>query len=169
LEEERVLVNRLVASCDKFKRFGIDFDQDQKHWPELDKVCSELESRAPYLAGPETKSPADFVVGDWMVLGTTSNSLRNNQGLTGIGKMPFTNPHKFGLFFRYGSVSPVEVDAEESSLPQTSVVVGGNATVAEVLEVFGKPSLKNELRGLYRWPSRFKFQQVYSEGDGTLQ
>lgn len=157
-EEELSLVEELVGACGQFKRYGIDKSEDKKHWTELDRVCSKLEKRAPYLSDRETeKNPSDVLVGDWMVIGTTNTALAENQGITGLGKMPFTQPHKFGLFFRYREAIPID----ESERP----VFGGDAIAVELLEVFGKPSVKNELRGRYQWPSKFKLEQLYTEGD----
>ena len=82
--------------------------------------------------------------------GTNQAALAANQGITGLGKVMFTQPHKHGLFFRYGG------DDGDG---------GGTARVCEVLEVFGKPTAKNELRGGYTWASPYVLDQAFTEGD----
>ena len=41
--------------------------------------------------------------------------------------------------------------------------------MVEVLEVFGRPTVKNELRGTYQWQSNYALEQVYTVGDVSGQ
>ena len=63
----------------------------------------QVESIAPGAAGMEVQdveegSPAPAlrddprVVGDWELIGTTSSDLAEREGLTGLGRAPFTKP-----------------------------------------------------------------------------
>lgn len=170
-EEESALVQDLLASAACFKRYGVD-PQDKSRWPAFATACTQLETRAPYIMADDINLPRE-IVGDWELIGTTSSALFAKKGVTGLGKVPFTNPHKHGLFFRYGAARPPAAaggaaitnsggDFDEGD-PRPGW--GGDARVAEILEVFGKPAAKNELRGEYRFASSFRLEQVYTEGD----
>lgn len=174
--EEETLTKDLLAATSAFKRYGVD-SADKSHWPAFAAACARLEARAPYIMEDDVSVPQELV-GDWELIGTTSSALFAAKGITGLGKVPFTKPHKHGLFFRYAPALPPATSSSSSSdgggSPECSEGAmpgpgwGGAARVAEVLEVFGKPTAKNELRGEYRWASPFRLEQVQHAHASTL-
>lgn len=165
--EEQTAVDALLEVITKCKRFGVDKD-DQQWWSDIGKHCAKLEQLYPLLP-QEDASPAagQAVQGDWQVIATTSPVLADNQGVTGYGKLPFTQLYKFGLFFRYGPAAvPSDEEAQENPMADpANPVPMGYSELVEVLAVFGRPSIKNELRGQFRWESDYRLSQTYTVGD----
>ena len=65
------------------------------------------------------------LVGEWMLLGTTSETIISRQGLTSLGAAPFMNLCTLHVSF----------------------TADGKVTTKEVLGKFGEPAVVNELRG----------------------
>lgn len=155
---------QVISLC---KRCGMD-KEDQRWWDDIGEQCSKLEQLYAFLPQPNgTPAAGQEVMGDWQVIASTSPALAENQGVTGYGKLPFTQLYKFGLFFRYGSCAvPSDEEAAENPFadPQDPVPMGYTELV-EILAVFGRPSIKNELRGQYRWESDYRLSQTYTIGD----
>ena len=80
--------------------------------------------------------------------------------------MPFTRPHKHGMFFRFGPQA-VARDGDVGILTDADGggIGVGSTTMFEVLEVFGKPKIKNCMYGTYQWSSPFRLVQSYTSAD----
>ena len=84
------------------------------------------------------------LLGDWELVGTTSEEIAKRSGMTGLGAVPFTSPA--ALFFSFRS--------------------DGSCVAKEVLQFFGRPVMLNELRGKYGFnPTGTMMQEKYVGGD----
>merc|ERR1711871_605097 len=114
----------VLSSVGDLKRFGLDPNGDAVKRVELQRACELLALRTENSPSPAIREDARLL-GDWKLIGTTSPELVEREGLTGLGKAPFTSP--IAVFYRY------EQD--------------GAVVAKEVLSFFGNPVIVNELRG----------------------
>jgi len=138
---ERVAVTSLREVLASLRRFGLD-KADVERREKLNKACRTLLQYLPSGQPPLAEDPR--FLGDWQLVGTSLPEFAQRQGITGLGSAPFTEPA--GLFYRF--------DAD------------GSVLAKEVLELFGKPILLNELRGKFLFDDSGEWlQEQYSSAD----
>ena len=141
-DKEAAAVEGVIGAITKLKRFGVD-KEDASEVVALQRACEALT-----LASVDSPAPClrddPRLIGDWELIGTTSSDLADREGLTGLGKAPFTNP--VALFYRFEPT--------------------GTCLAKEVLEFFGQPIVLNELRGSFGFSGDGVWiQEQYNEAD----
>lgn len=132
----------VILRLKKLKKFGVD-EQDKDKVEDLRKACRNLGS---FLIGsPAPPLQMDRrLLGEWELVGTTSQELAERKGLTGMANAPLTKPGV--IFYQF----------KES----------GEVITKEVLEFSGQPVLLNELRGEFFFSDDGKWmQEDYKEAD----
>jgi len=118
---ERAAVEAVLEATSGLKRAGIS-DEDRRQWPAVNEAAEALYAA---LGGGAAIATDPRLVGDWELIGCTSQANQLKRGLTGLGAAPFT-----GFVALHWSISGA-----------------GGVTVRETLDFFGKPVILNELRG----------------------
>jgi hypothetical protein len=139
---EEAAVEVIMRNVENLKRFGVD-SADKPLLAPLQSACEQLSLATEGMPAPPLRDDPRLI-GDWQLVGTTSEDLVARQGLTGLGAAPFTEP--LALFYRF--------------LPTGEVVV------KECLEFFGRPVVLNELRGRFGFSEDGELvQEQYSSAD----
>ena len=140
---EESAVAAVIRSVGDLKLVGLDPKGDEATRVELQRACELLALRTESSPSPAIRED-DRLLGDWKLIGTTSPELVEREGITGLGKAPFTSP--IAIFYRY------EQD--------------GRVVCKEVLSFFGNPVIVNELRGRLGFSEDGTWtQEQYSEAD----
>ena len=131
----------LRALAAKLTKFGID-EADRKEWAAIDAACETFCAAA--QAGAPLADLQARSVGDWRMLATTSASLEKGQGMTGLGRAPFTKPH-----------APPSACARPRRRPRPRARSGTppftqSFESLEVLEFWGKPAVRTRCAGASR-------------------
>ena len=130
---------RVVA---QLKRFGVDKGDEDKLGA-LAAACRALGALSEASPAPVLRDDPRLL-GDWELVGTTSEEIAKRRGMTGLGAVPFTSPA--AIFFRFNP--------------------DGSCIAKEVLQFFGQPVMLNELRGRFGFnPDGRVMQEKYQGGD----
>jgi len=138
---EAAAVEAVVAVLTRLKCAGMDA-ADEKEIAALDAACARLEQVTALSPAPSLREDPRLE-GAWEQVGCTSADFNTRKGLTGLGGAPFTSPA--ALFYCYD---------------------GGAVCAKEVLRLFGRPVLLNELRGEYGFsPDGALMQERFGDAD----
>ena len=120
LTDESTALKALVRIVSSLKRFGLDGDQRQS-----DSLAAAVNTLYGLLPAESSIAMDPRLVGEWLLVGTTSQYLISRKGLTSLGAAPCMNLCTLHVSF----------------------TAEGKVTTKEVLENFGEPIILNELRG----------------------
>lgn len=181
---ERDAEAELRAVVAKLERFGMGGDGDRALWSEVNAAATALIGAVGSGSTPPPSSAAEAFAlharfeGDWRLVATTSAAADKGQGITGVGRAPFTKPH--ALFERVRPLRPggdLNLPSKAAAAAVAGAVGAGTPVAppcthefvsAEVLEFWGKPSIKNELTGRIAWGGRDGRERVEQVDGGVV-
>ncbi len=141
-DAERDAAEAVVRVVSQLKRFGVDKGDGDKLGA-LAAACEALGALSEASPAPALRDDPRLL-GDWELVGTTSEEMAKRRGMTGLGAVPFTSPA--AIFFRFNP--------------------DGSCVAKEVLQFFGQPVMLNELRGRFGFnPDGRVMQEKYQGGD----